>query len=81
MLLDLLFKHITNVSVFQEKFDVLRMFRLVSSRYRHVRKCNLNWFYLLYLFIQYYKRISGAYRSCCSSTIVNILEDFENASP
>ena len=33
MLLDLLFKHITNVSVyFKEKFDVL------SSRYRHVRK-------------------------------------------
>ena len=38
MLLDLLFKQITNVSI-QEKFDVLRMFRLlVNSRYRLVRK-------------------------------------------
>ena len=40
---------------FKEKFDVLRMFRLlVSSRYRRVRKI---WFYLLYLFIQYLKKI------------------------
>ena len=52
MLLDLLFKHITNVSVyFMEKFDVL------SSRYRHVRKMQLHLVYLLYLFIQYLKRI------------------------
>ena len=37
---------------------MLRMFRLlVSSRYRRVRKCNSIWFYLLYLFIQYLKRI------------------------
>ena len=37
MLLDLLFKHITNVSVLlKEKFDVL------SSRYRHVRKMQLH---------------------------------------
>ena len=43
---------------FKEKFDVLRMFRLlVSSRIRRVRKCNSIWFYLLYLFIQYLKRI------------------------
>ena len=37
---------------------MLRMFRLlVSSRYRRVRKCNSIWFYSLYLFIQYLKRI------------------------
>ena len=42
---------------FKEKFDVLRMFRLlVSSRYRRVRKCNYIWLYLLYLFIQNLKR-------------------------
>ena len=45
MLLDLLFKHITNVFQFytKEKFDVLRMFRLlVSSRYRRLRKLQLH---------------------------------------
>ena len=44
---------------FKEKFDVLRMFRLlVSSRYRRVKKkCYSIWFYLLYLFIQYLKRV------------------------
>ena len=36
---------------FKEKFDVLRMFRLLVSA------CNSIWFYLLYLFIQYLKRI------------------------
>ena len=35
---------------FKEKFDVLRMFRLLV-------RCNSIWFYLLYLFIQYLKRI------------------------
>ena len=43
MLLDLLFKHITNQFCFKEKFDVLRMFRLlVSSRYHRVRKMQLH---------------------------------------
>ena len=44
MLLDLLFKHITNVSVLhKEKFVVLRMFRLlVSSRYRRVGKMQIH---------------------------------------
>ena len=36
---------------FKEKFDVL------SSRYRHVRKIQPIWLYLLYLFIQYLRRI------------------------
>ena len=41
---------------FKEKFDVLRIIRLLaSSRYRRVRKMQLHWFYLLYLFIQYLK--------------------------
>ena len=35
---------------FKEKIDVLRMFRVWE-------KCNSIWFYLLYLFIQYLKRI------------------------
>ena len=54
MLLNLLFKHITNVSfyILKEKFDVLRMFRLlVSSRYRRVRKMQLHLF-LFVLFIE-----------------------------
>ena len=43
MLLHLLLKHNTNVSVFfKEKFEVLRMLRLVSSRYRRVRKMQLH---------------------------------------
>ena len=42
----------------KEKFDVLRMFRLLfNSRYRRVRKMQLHLVLLLYLFTQYLKRI------------------------
>ena len=42
----------------KEKFDVLRMFRLlVSSRYRRVRKMQLHLVLFALLFIQYLKRI------------------------
>ena len=42
----------------KEKFDVLRMFRLlVSSRYRRVRKIKLHFVLFALLFIQYLKRI------------------------
>ena len=37
ILLDLLFKHITNVS-FKKRFDVLKIFRFVTSKYRRVTK-------------------------------------------
>ena len=37
---------------FKEKFDVLRMFRLlVSSRYRRVRKMQFHLFFLFFCFI------------------------------
>ena len=43
---------------FKEKFDVLRMFRLlVSSKTVVWEKCNFIWFYLLYSFMQNLKRI------------------------
>ena len=40
ILLDLLFKHITNVS-FKKRFDVLKIFRFVTSKYRRVTKMQL----------------------------------------
>ena len=43
---------------FKEKFDVLRMLRLlVSSRYRRVRKIHLHLVLFALFFIQYLKRI------------------------
>ena len=43
---------------------MFRMFRLPSCE----KNAIFILFYLLYLFIQYLKRISGTYRSCCSSS-------------
>ena len=55
MLLDLLFKHITNVSVLLK--GEIRCVKNVSimSQFK-IPVCSI-WFYLLYLFIQYLKRI------------------------
>ena len=36
---------------------IVTEYAALSLRYRHVRKCNSIWFYLLYLFIQYLQRI------------------------
>ena len=59
MLLDLLFKHITNVSVLLlgeilcvKNVSIISQFKIPSCE-----KCNSIWFYLLYLFKQYLKRI------------------------
>ena len=66
MLLDLLFKHITNVSVLlKEKFDVLKMFRLlVSSRYHRVSKMQLH-LVLFALFIPPNTNFSTKYLMMC----------------
>ena len=60
MLLDLLFKHITNVSVetlrrnsLVKNVSIISQFKIPSCE----KKCNSIWFYFLYLFIQYLKRI------------------------
>ena len=55
MLLDLLFKHITNVSVLLKGEIPCVKNVSIMSQFK-IPACSI-WFYLLYLFIQYLKRI------------------------